>query len=145
VEKQLLIQVRPAYDLTPPNEGLPYKGGLPELCRPIEPGRALPPPAFRVESTSDTWVDPAALEALLDGDAQVRAIAAASVRGPLSARGTERALGLLAREIDRVVETELLPQLLDQFTGVRLLVAQYVLAKAAARALHPRRFEEKPK
>jgi hypothetical protein len=126
----------PAYDMPTPNAGLPYKGGLKELCDEPRAEGHLPPWAFATE-TYDTWISPDLLEAALDGDLALRRefdrLAEAGASGPTASA---------ERHVGRIFEDVILPDVIARFDAIRPLVAQYCLAKAAARRQHPKRFPE---
>lgn len=140
------VSPRPAYDMPPPNAGLPYKGGLAELCRddaPAAPSRRAPPWAFAAEPGLETWLDPRALERALDDDprlARLLAALAAAMPAKPGQPWLEEAFRKVEVHVARVFDEVHLPALIERFRAVEHLVLQYVLAKAAARVAHPARF-----
>ncbi len=145
--KDYSIAARPVYDLPPPTAGLPYKGGLGGLRTDDAPpaplkGRAA---SWAFAAGVDTWLDPGQLERDLDGDPELRALAdqrAARLAEGASPQRVAKALRKLAPRVQRVFVEATLTAITVKFESVRPLVAEYVLAKAAARAAHPARFPD---
>jgi hypothetical protein len=137
---------RPIVDMAPPNRGLPMGGGLKELTTaPTEPGK-IPPWAFtRKGGGFDTWLDPDLLEMALDRDPAFRAAcreALAKLERDPSPEKVAKAVRALAKHATRVLREAVLEDVALRFEAVAGLVAEYGLAKEAARRVSPLRFPE---
>ncbi len=140
-------RTKAAYDMPPPNAGLPGRGGLADLYRDAKQW------AFRSANPSDTWLDPALLEKALDADPKLRKALAATLDelgpppprdAPAKARVRERDLArLLSRleqHVERVFAEVVLVDIARRFHQVKRFVAMYALAKESARRRSPNRF-----
>jgi hypothetical protein len=140
------VSRRPGYNMAPPNEDLPLRGMLKDLCTAPRKPDSMPPWAFAT-TRYDNWIAPTVLEHALDADPELRAVLARvldAAGGKIEAGSTveTRALAAILPHIDRVFEEVVLADVLARFDRIRTLVAQYALTKQAIRVVFPTRFPE---
>lgn len=147
---------RPVFDMAAPNQGLPYRGRLRELCKGKTKGPHCATPSAFADPGHDAWLDAATLERFLAADSKI----ARSCRNALEAipppigskaspaeiakrdRLIAKAQRKVERGVDRIFNELMLVDIVERFDRVRPLVAQYMIARAAAKAAHPSRFPD---